>query len=213
MPGELSIEMFTLGSWQTNCFVVHTDQSGDCWVVDASFEPEPMIRWIAERDLTPSAILLTHGHIDHIAGIEKVLAQWPELPLLIHGSETEFLTDPNQNLSGPFGMPLAAPPATGKLKHGDTLALDGFEFELRHAPGHSPGGIVFYCPQINQAIVGDTLFAGSIGRYDLPHSDGPALMRSIADQLLSLPDDTLIYPGHGPQTSIGAERASNPYLR
>lgn len=212
MAGRLHIDTFSLGPWQTNCFIVHTDQSTDCWIVDAGFDPQPLIAAIDQRGLVPSKLLLTHGHLDHIAGISLLRDRWPSLPILIHADDREFLTNPDHNLSGPFGMPITTPPATGELAHGDQLVLEDFAFELRHTPGHSPGGISLYCPMVNQAIVGDTLFAGSIGRFDFPHSHGPTLFASIRDQLLTLPDTTIIHPGHGPSSTIARERSTNPYL-
>jgi len=211
MSNDLTIEMFTLGMWQTNCYVVHAG-GPDCWIVDAGFEPGQMIAAIESRHLTPTQLLLTHGHIDHIAGIEALRDKWPDLPILIHESETSYLTDPANNLSGPFGMPLTAPEATGTLAADDTFEISHFRFQIRHTPGHSPGGVTLYCEQTGDAIVGDTLFAGSIGRHDFPHSDGPTLMQSIQEQLLTLPDQTKVYPGHGPSTTICDERRINPFL-
>jgi len=211
MSQTLTIEPFELGMWQTNGYVVHAG-GADCWIVDAGFEPGAMIDAIVGQGLVPTQLLLTHGHIDHIAGIEAVRERWADLPILIHDAERSYLTDPANNLSGPFGMPLTAPEATGTLAAGQTLSISGFTFEIRHTPGHSPGGVTLYCERTGDAIVGDTLFAGSIGRHDFPHSDGEALMRSIREQLLSLPDETKVHPGHGPATTIGRERASNPFL-
>jgi len=106
-----------------------------------------------------------------------------------------------------------APEATGTIAHGEVLTLNGVEFEVRHTPGHSPGGLTFINVANNVAIVGDTLFAGSIGRYDFPTSDGPLLMKSIQEQLYTLPDDIVCLPGHGPATTVGQEKRTNPYVR
>lgn len=211
MSNELVVDMHTLGMWQTNCYVVHAG-GPDCWIVDAGFEPESMIAAIESAELTPTHLLLTHGHIDHIAGIETVRSKWPDLPILIHPAEATYLTDPDNNLSGPFGMPITTPEATGTIEPGTALTIADFRFEIRHTPGHSPGGVTLYCEQTGEAIVGDTLFAGSVGRHDFPHSDGPTLFQSIREQLLTLPDDTAVYPGHGPATTVGTERRSNPFL-
>lgn len=212
MTNTLKTKRFVLGDWATNCYLVYSD-SGACWIVDAGFEPDYMLRFIREKELRPEKIILTHAHLDHIGGLEQVQNAYPDLPILIHEAETAFMTDPMLNLSAMMGMQLIAPQATGTLKHGDTLTLDGDDFEVRHTPGHSPGGICLYQPDHALAIVGDTLFAGSIGRYDFPTSDGRALIRGIHQQLLTLPDDTRVLPGHGPETTIGNERMSNPFLQ
>ncbi|MGB0767978.1 MAG: MBL fold metallo-hydrolase [Phycisphaeraceae bacterium] len=207
---ELDIQIFPLGQWQTNCYLLSV--GGSCWIVDAGFEPEAMLDAIDERDLKVDKVVLTHAHLDHIAGLNAVRHRHPGVPIVIHGEEREFLTDTRLNLSAAFVEPVVAPEATDLLAHGDTLDLGGVSFEVRHTPGHSPGGITLVQADRQFALVGDTLFAGSIGRFDFPTSDGPTLMRSIETQLLSLPDDFRVLPGHGPETSIGRERATNPYL-
>jgi len=206
----LSIQTFCLGQWQTNCYVLSVGRS--CWIVDAGFDPEEMLSEIARRGLDLERVVLTHAHLDHIAGLELVRHHYPEVPIHIHADEQDFLTDTRLNLSAAFVDPVVAPEATDLMRHGNILTLGGFNFEVRHTPGHSPGGISLVQHQLRLALVGDTLFAGSIGRYDFPTSDGPLLMRSIQNQLLTLPDDTRVLPGHGPETTIGQERANNPYL-
>ncbi|MBX2853007.1 MAG: MBL fold metallo-hydrolase [Phycisphaeraceae bacterium] len=210
MPDPLSIQTFTLGQWQTNCFVLSVGKS--CWIVDAGFDPEPMLDAIDGRGLHIEQVVLTHAHLDHIAGLHTVRHRYPDVPVLVHADEEDFLTDTRLNLSAAIIDPVVAPEATGLMHHGEQLTLNGVPFEIRHTPGHSPGGITLYQPDNHLAIVGDTLFAGSIGRFDFPTSDGPRLMQSISEQLMTLPDDTRVLPGHGPETSIGQERATNPYL-
>ncbi|MFI4860649.1 MAG: MBL fold metallo-hydrolase [Phycisphaerales bacterium JB063] len=208
---ELSIHCFPLGAWQTNCYVVAV--GSQCWVVDAGFEPEPMLDFIDEQSLEVQQVLLTHAHLDHIGGLHALRQRHPEVPILIHSAETAFLTDTALNLSAMAGVgPVVAPEATGTLAHGQSLELAGQPFEVRHTPGHSPGGVALIHHASQVAIVGDTLFAQSIGRHDFPTSDGPLLLRSIREQLMALPDATRVLPGHGPATTIGQERQSNPYL-
>lgn len=206
----LSIQSFRLGQWQTNCYVLSVGKC--CWIVDAGFDPEPMLDAIDDQGLTVEKVVLTHAHLDHIAGLHQVKQRHPDAPILIHQDEEAFLTDTRLNLSAGFVQPVVAPEADGTLEHGQTLELGGVRFQARHTPGHSPGGMSFCCEELGVAIVGDTLFAGSIGRYDFPTSDGPALIHGIKTQLLSLDDSTRVLPGHGPETTIGQERSHNPYL-
>lgn len=213
-PPENSLRVLThtLGPWQTNCYVLHRADRADCWVIDAGFEPEPMIAAIQEAGLTPRRLILTHAHLDHIAGVNALRDIWPDLPIDLHETERDFPTEPELNLAAWAGLNITAPRADRLLSGGEVLDLDGITFEVRHTPGHSPGGITLYNAEHAVAIVGDTLFAGGIGRYDFPTSDGPTLMRSIREELLTLPDETSVYPGHGPATTIGRERQSNPFL-
>ena len=206
----ISIQSFSLGQWQTNCYVLSV--AGSCWIVDAGFAPEEMLDAIDQRGLRVQQVVLTHAHLDHIAGLHAVRHRHPDVPILIHEDEQAFLTDTRLNLSAAFVEPVVAPQATQLLKGGQSLELGGYTFDILHTPGHSPGGITLYAAQLGVAIVGDTLFAGSIGRFDFPTSDGPTHMRSISEKLMTLPDDTRVLPGHGPETTIGRERAANPYL-
>jgi len=217
MTPRLRIESFVLGEWATNCYVVHVEKGKrpitPCWIIDAGFHPEPLIEYIKLHDMKPEQVILTHGHVDHIAGLYAIRGAFRDIPILIHSEETEFLTEPMLNLSIVLEDPITAPPATGLLAHGQKLALEEFTFEVRHTPGHSPGSVSLIQAENRVAIVGDTLFAGSVGRHDFPTSNGPQLFKSIESQLMSLPDDTDVLPGHGPSTTIGHERLTNPYLR
>lgn len=226
MPPKLVIKRFELGEWMTNCYVIHVDAQRDvstggsaaadvsrpCWIIDAGFEPYRLAAYIREQKLAPQAVLLTHAHLDHIAGLSDLREKWPDLPILIHRAEEAFLGDPMLNLSVVLEEPLLCPPATGFLEHGQSLDIAGLRCEVRHTPGHSPGGVTFYFAQQGVAFVGDTLFAGSVGRTDFPTSDHELLFESIRSQLLTLPDSTRVLPGHGPETTIGKEKRSNPFL-
>ncbi len=211
----LSIKPFNLGQWMTNCYVVHAGEgTGDeCWIIDAGFEPGPMLSYIEEAGLNPSRIVLTHAHLDHMAGVADIRSRYPEIEICLHESEIGFMTDPQLNLSTMLPWPVTGPEPTRVIRHGDILSLVGLSFTVRHTPGHSPGGITLYQEDNSVAFVGDALFAGSIGRYDFPTSDGDLLFRSIREQLLTLPDETRVLPGHGPETTIGQEKKTNPFLQ
>ena len=196
----------------TNCYVLRAEGQKNCWIVDAGFEPEPMIDYVKQNRLEPQQVILTHAHVDHIGGLSTLRAHWPGLAILVHDAEKDFLREPELNLSAALGQALAAPDPTSTLEAGQKLSLDGLDFEIRHTPGHSPGGISLYQCNEKVVLVGDTLFAGSVGRHDFPTSNGHALLESIRTQLLSLPDDTKVMAGHGPDTTIGEERKHNPFL-
>lgn len=203
---------FPLGMWQTNCYLLHPQGRPEAWIIDAGFDPEPMLEAIRERNLSPVAVVLTHAHLDHIAGLEDIRRAFPEIPILIHPAEKQFLLQPDLNLSAFWERPVVAPAATGFLEHGQIIQLGDFKFQVRHTPGHSPGGICLYQKESNLLIAGDTLFYESIGRSDFPTSSGPQLIRSIRQQILTLPDETRVYPGHGPETTVGHERRYNPFI-
>lgn len=208
-----AIESFALGPFETNAYLVHVPPDPTCWIIDAPFDPDPIIQRIGTLKLQPTRLILTHAHADHIAGLAQLLAAFPGLDVLIHQLEADFLTDPRRNLSADFGVPVIAPRASTMLLGGEALDLAGSTWHVLHTPGHSPGGITLHNPHAAVAFVGDTLFAGSIGRFDFPTSDPDALIRSIQSVLYALPDATRVFAGHGPPTTIGTEKRSNPFVR
>lgn len=210
------IRVFSPGPYQTNCYVVSRPdpQPGDaCWVVDCGFDPEAMIAKIKELGLQPEAVVLTHAHIDHIAGLFTFRSAFPEVPIWIHKAEEQWLSDPMLNLSAMSGAEVTGPAPARLLGHGDILTLAEEEWEVLHTPGHSPGGISLHHRRSPTVFVGDALFAGSIGRHDFPGSDYATLASSIREKLYTLPPETLALPGHGPPTQIGHEKLTNPYVR
>jgi glyoxylase-like metal-dependent hydrolase (beta-lactamase superfamily II) len=209
----VGVDGVTLGPFETNCYVVTAGDGPDCWIVDASFDPEPLIEHVRNRRLSPRALILTHAHVDHIAGVAEVVAAFPRLPVLIHPAEREWLSNPVLNLSAMMGFEVTAPGPDRTIDDGESLDLSGTRWTVLHTPGHSPGGITLYHGPSATALVGDTLFAGSIGRFDFPGSDEATLVRTIRERLYALPDRTRVYPGHGPPTTIGVEKRSNPFVR
>jgi glyoxylase-like metal-dependent hydrolase (beta-lactamase superfamily II) len=184
-----------------------------CWIIDAGFEPKRLIDHVRKLGLKPDALILTHTHVDHIAGLDEVLEAFPGLKVFGHAAEKDWLKDPVLNLGAPIGMDVRVHGMDGFIREGQELILGTQRWQVLETPGHSPGGITLYNAAAWTAIVGDALFAGSIGRTDFPGSDFNTLARSIRTKLYTLPDDTRIYPGHGPPSSIGAEKRSNPFVR
>ncbi len=208
------IEGYTLGPFATNCYVVRVAGGDACWFVDASWGAAALVERVKELGLRPEKLLLTHAHPDHIAGVPEVKGAMPDLPVAIHGAEREWLTDATKNLSTALGGEAITVGAADEiLEDGQALSLGETEWEVLHTPGHSPGGVSLYCAGLGVVIAGDTLFAGSIGRFDFPSSDEGALFASIREKLYALPDETVVLPGHGAATTVGREKASNPFVR
>ena len=206
----LVIETFTLGPFQTNCYLAQSE--GEGWIIDASFEPAPMIQAARRLGVSLRALVLTHAHVDHIAGVAEVVRAFPGLPVWLHEAERDWLGDPELNLSAFMGVPVSMPGPDRLLHEGDRLSLGRTAWTVRHTPGHSPGGITLVGDAFETAFVGDALFAGSIGRTDFPGCSFDTLAHSIRSVLYALPDATTIYPGHGPTSTIGREKRSNPFV-
>lgn len=206
------VEAFALGPFATNCYLVHLGHGAEAWIIDGSFDPSVMIERARALDLRVSRILLTHAHGDHIAGLDDLRAAFPGVPVSGHEAEAAFFQNPTLNLSLDFDPPVRVSPPDSYFKDGDEFLLGTSSWRVMHTPGHSPGGVAFYCASARTAIVGDTLFAGSVGRTDFPTSDRRAMAQSLRT-LCALPDETRVLPGHGPATTIGREKRHNPYVR
>ncbi len=210
---ELVVQAVESAPFAQNAYVVWVRGGREALVVDPGFDVPAIVRVLDRHDLTPAAILNTHGHADHIAGNAEMKSQFPAAPLVIGRNEAHLLSDASANLSAPFGLAMTSPAADRLVDDGERLELAGLSFEVREIPGHSPGSVVFVFDGVCPAVVlgGDVLFAGSIGRTDLG-GDFPTLASGIRSKLYSLPDDTVVWPGHGPSTTVGAERRGNPFV-
>jgi len=201
--------------FEENSYVARIDGRSDCLVIDPGFEPDKIITHLDAKKLTPAAILNTHGHTDHIAGNAAMKQRWPDSPLVIGADEAAKLTDPYLNLSAAFGQVFISPTADITLVDKDIYSAGGFELEVLAIPGHSSGHLIYlwraHEPPI--AFVGDVIFAGSIGRTDFPDGNHSALIEGIRKMLFTLPEQTILLPGHGPRTTVGEEKRTNPFLQ
>jgi glyoxylase-like metal-dependent hydrolase (beta-lactamase superfamily II) len=212
---------FPAGAFAANCYVLAPGPDAECLIIDPGQEAEPGIDEILARyRLHPVAVLATHGHVDHIWSIAPV-CDGAGIPAYIHPADRALLTDPGRGISGLAGRPLFGgitfrePADVLELADGMTIDLAGIQLIVDHAPGHTPGSVTFRLPGEPQAgtlFTGDLLFAGSIGRTDLPGGDYQTILDSLSRVCLPLPDETIVLAGHGPRTTIGAERASNQFL-
>jgi len=196
-----------------NTYIVWQSNSSDAVVIDPGFEPEPVLEKLADEALTVRLILNTHGHVDHIAGNADLKAAFPDAPLVIGAGDAEMLTNPMLNLSGLSGVDIRSPRADRLVREGEMIEAAGFRFEVFDIPGHSPGHVVYLVREDPPVVFGgDVLFRGSIGRTDFPGGDLEQLLAGIRAKLWPLPDDTIVYSGHGPVTTVGHEKRLNPFL-
>jgi glyoxylase-like metal-dependent hydrolase (beta-lactamase superfamily II) len=228
------IASFPAGPWQTNCYVVATEAGAECLVLDPGVDAADGVRdLVAEHKLKPVAVVLTHGHLDHMFAVAPVCGTY-DATCWVHPDDRHLLADPLRAM-GPEAHQLLAqltggrsrfaePDQVRELTDGSVLEIAGVTLDAIHAPGHTAGSVMFradYPPevtggvdQIDQVVFsGDVLFAGSIGRTDLPGGDHATMLHSLRTKVLPLPDSTAVLPGHGPQTTMAHERATNPYLR
>lgn len=211
----MTVDIRTIESmpFAENSYVLRVPGRDDCVVIDPGFEPNLILEHLEDEGLTLAAILNTHGHVDHIAGNKAMKDAFPNAPIVIGEIDAAMLTDADLNLSGPFGIPVTSPPADRLVNQGDSIESAGMTFDVRFTPGHSPGHVVFLVRGTNVVIGGDVLFREGIGRHDFPGGSFDVLATSIRTQLYTLPDDTVIYPGHGPTTVTGYEKGNNPFVK
>ena len=197
-----------------NSYIVWRTGHTEAFVIDPGFEPQLILDFLKSNDLTLAAIVNTHGHVDHIAGNAAMKEAFPAAPIIIGEGEADFLTDAEINMSAKYGFEVLSPPADRLVKDGETFAVAGIELDVREIPGHSPGHVVYVIHEMDPKWVlgGDVLFEGSVGRTDFPGGSFATLKAGIVAKLWPLPDDTQVFPGHGPPTTTGREKRMNPFV-
>lgn len=199
----------TNGIFEENCFILGDPETRDAVLIDPGEEAELFLRRLETEGLTLRAVWLTHAHIDHVSGVATVVER-TSAPVFLHPADRPLYGHVSEQ-AAMFGVRAITPPEPDHdLAEGDTVEVGSLQFTVRHVPGHSPGGVAFVGHGV--AFVGDALFAGSIGRTDLPGGNTQQLLDGIREQLFTLPDDTVVYPGHGPETTVGHEKRTNPFL-
>lgn len=214
MRQNIHVRRIVSAPFAENTFVVRIEGKQECVLVDPGLDPDQIVAYLEREKLTPVMMLITHGHADHIGGNAEMKRLWPDCPIVIGRLDAIKLTDPVQNLSQGFGFAVTSPPADRLLNEGDRVETAGLTFLVRDLPGHSIGHVVFITEGQQPTLVfaGDTLMAGSTGRWDFPDGDRDQLIGGIREKLFTLNDDAIVYAGHGPRTTIGEERHSNPVM-
>jgi hydroxyacylglutathione hydrolase len=206
------LEMLTVGPFQENCYLIGDEASGVGAVVDPGDEAARIAMAVEQTGLEIGSIIVTHAHIDHVGGVTALVDEYA-CPVLMHAEAEPMLEQlPTQALM--MGLRFGKIPTVDRhIGEGETLEVGDLRLSPLYTPGHAPGHLAFYIQDEGLVLSGDALFAGSVGRVDLPGGSMEVLMRSIEERLMTLPDETRVYPGHGPQTEIGSERATNPFLQ
>ena len=208
------MESMTVGILATNCYLLLCDDTRESLIIDPGFsieEANTVLERIRRSRAKVKYIVNTHGHFDHISG-NGLLKDTLKAEILIHKDDACMLTDPSRNLSYMLGLTIISPKPDRLLEDGEKIEVGELQLIVMHTPGHTEGSISLYWEAENAVFTGDTLFAGSVGRTDLPGASLQKLLKSLNDKLLKLPDETIVYPGHGGKTTIGRERRTNPFL-
>ena len=207
----MKVELFVTGIISTNCYVAVNEETKQAVVIDPALASMRMMNQIREEGLKIEAILLTHGHFDHIMGIDGFLKEY-QVPVYVHEDDLPMMEDPQWNQSSIYTRGYTFSGAV-PVKDGQVLSYAGYDFQVLHTPGHTPGGCCYYVASEHVLFSGDTLFQRSVGRTDFEGSSTSALIRGIREKLMTLPDDTHVYPGHMGETMIGYERENNPFIQ
>lgn len=207
---KIRLDMLTLGKIRTNCIIVSNEDTKEAVVFDPGDECERIIEHLNRNELSIKAILLTHGHFDHIMAA-KELASLTRVPIYAYESERELLANPSLNCSSIFGKSFTLAPVES-LQDGEKIQFADIDFVVLHTPGHTKGSVCYYIPDEQILLSGDTLFFESVGRTDFPTGNSEVLIKSVREKLFGLPKEVKVYPGHGCSTSIGYEMLNNPYV-
>lgn len=205
------IKLMVLGPVATNCYILYNDESKEAVLIDPADRFEIIKKFIDEESLKLKAVLLTHGHFDHIGAVKEICGSY-NVELYAHESEKEVLENPRYNLSEAMGAEQLSLTPDKELVDGQIIELIGLLIKVIHTPGHTPGGVCYYISSENILFSGDSLFACSIGRTDFPGGSSSDLIRAVREKLFTLPDGTKVFPGHGEQTSISYEKLHNPFV-
>lgn len=208
----MDIKVLPVGFLQTNCYVVSCPITKEGIVIDPGDECERIINVLQNSELKIKYIVNTHGHHDHV-GCNKQLKDFLKCDLLIHEDDENLLVNAKLNLANFLGVDNDSPAPDKLLKEKDFINFGNEKLEVIHTPGHTPGGICLYSTRKKVCFTGDTLFYGSIGRTDLPGGSYKTLLKSLKEKVIKLPDEVVVYPGHGPESSIGKEKVINPFLK
>jgi len=205
----MKIDSLIVGPLGVNCYII--SENGKAVIVDPGGHGDSIIKHLEKEGLEPVAIVNTHGHFDHIGAVSQLVAKY-DIPFMLHKKD-EFLCSHGAETSAMFGFSeMRNPAVTDYLQDGQTVSFAGIDITVIHTPGHTPGGVSLYIKELASVMTGDTLFLESVGRSDFPYADTAQLMNSIRTGLFTLDDDTKVYPGHGPSSSIGHEKNYNPFL-
>jgi glyoxylase-like metal-dependent hydrolase (beta-lactamase superfamily II) len=212
----MKIDRLILGAFETNCYILRkSEKAKDCVVMDTGLEAGKLIDFLQEHKLNPIAVVLTHGHIDHIAGVAILRKNYPKIKVYIHKLDAEMLRETASNVSARIGRQPSTLDIIGTdflIEEESIIKQAGIKLQVLHTPGHTPGGICLYSKGEGIVFTDDTLFANGVGRTDLG-GNMEQLVKSIKEKLFTLPDETAVYPGHGPATTIAQEKAHNPHLQ
>ncbi len=213
----MQIDKLVLGAYENNSYIVRRDEkTTDCIIIDTGLNAEPLIDFLKKKNLNPQALILTHGHIDHIAGVSLLRKNFGKIKVCIHKADSYMLGDAVSNLSSSAGAKITTAPADILFDKEEQIEFGNLRFQLIHTPGHTPGGVCLYNKDEKILFSGDTLFAGSIGRTDFSGYEAQKSFEQLVDnirkKLLVLPDDTTVLPGHGEETTIRREKLYNSHL-
>jgi len=210
----MKIDRLILGAYQTNCYILRKNEADrDCLIIDTGLEAGELVDFLQRHKLNPVAVVLTHGHADHTTGVAVLRENHPDIKVYIHKLDAEMLMETDSNMFAFAKQPFSTEPADFSLEEGDVIEQAGIKLKVLHTPGHTPGGISLYSKDKGLVFSGDTLFAESVGRTDMPGGSAAQLIKSIKEKLCVLPDETVVCPGHGPTTTIANEKAHNPFLK